>query len=40
MDTVVRISDQRVERTLETTGTVKQIQINRDSAAIAEFERF
>ena len=40
VDSVVLVSEQRVEWTLETSGTVKQVQINRDSAAIAVFERF
>jgi hypothetical protein len=40
VDTVVPVAEQRVEWKMETTGTVKQVQINRDEAAIAEFTRF
>ena len=40
VESVVPVSEPRVEWKLETTGTVKQVQINRDDAAIAEIERF
>jgi aminopeptidase N len=40
VDSVVPVSEQRVDWKLATTGTVKQVQINRDYAAIAVFERF
>ena len=40
VDTVVPVTDQRVEWKVDTPGTVKQVLINRDDAAIAEFERF
>ena len=39
VDSVVPITEQRVEWTIKTDGAVKDVQINRDSAAIAEFER-
>ena len=37
-DIVVPITDMLVERSLPTTEVVRQVQVNRDSAAIAEFE--
>jgi hypothetical protein len=40
VDTVVPVVEQRVDWKMETTGTVRQVQINRDDAAIAEFSRF
>jgi aminopeptidase N len=40
VDSVVPVSEQRVDWKLATTRTVKQVQINRDYAAIAVFERF
>ena len=40
VDSVVPVDEQRVEWKLATTGTVRQIQINRDHAAIAVFDRF
>ena len=36
---VVPVTDSRVERTIRTTGPVRQVQVNRDYGAIAEFER-
>ena len=36
---VVPVTESVVERTIPTTGLVRQVQINRDYAAIAEFER-
>jgi hypothetical protein len=37
-DIVVPVTDMVVERSLPTTEVVRQVQVNRDSAAIAEFE--
>jgi peptidase M1-like protein len=37
-DVVVPVTDMVVERSLPTTEVVRQVQVNRDSAAIAEFE--
>jgi aminopeptidase N len=37
-DVVVPISERRVDQRIETTGLVRQVQINRDNAAIAEFD--
>jgi hypothetical protein len=34
----VPISERRVDQRIETTGLVRQVQINRDNAAIAEFD--
>ena len=39
-DTVVAVTDPRVEWKMRPVGTVKQVQINRDYAAVAIFERF
>jgi hypothetical protein len=36
---VVPVTDSRVERTIRTTGVVRQVQVNRDYGAIAEFQR-
>jgi hypothetical protein len=36
---VVPVTDSRVERTIPTTGLVRQVQVNRDYAAIAEFDQ-
>jgi hypothetical protein len=38
-DVVVSIAEQRSEHTINTTGQVRQVQINRDNAAIAEFDQ-
>jgi hypothetical protein len=40
VDSVVPVNEQRVEWKLATTGTVREIEINRDHAAIAVFDRF
>ena len=40
VDAVVPVADTRVEAQFPADGVLKQIQINRDSAAIAVFERF
>jgi len=37
-DVVVQVSDAQVEKTIATTGPVRQVQINRDNAA-AEFDQ-
>jgi len=37
-DVVVAVTDKHVEQRIPTTGVVKEVQINRDSAAIAKFE--
>lgn len=37
-EVVVPVTDRQVERTIPTKGAVRQVQINRDSAALAEFE--
>jgi hypothetical protein len=37
-DVVVAVTDKHVEQHIPTTGVVKEVQINRDSAAIAKFE--
>jgi aminopeptidase N len=37
-DIIVPVTDMVVERSLPTTEVVRQVQVNRDSAAIAEFE--
>jgi hypothetical protein len=37
-DIVVPLTETIVERSLPTTEAVRQVQVNRDSAAIAEFE--
>jgi hypothetical protein len=38
MDVVVPVTEAVVERSIPTTDLVRQVQVNRDSAAIAEFE--
>ena len=38
MDVVVPVTESVVERSIATTDLVRQVQVNRDSAAIAEFE--
>ena len=38
-DVLVVMSDRRLEQTIESAKRVRQLQINRDSAALAEFER-
>jgi hypothetical protein len=35
---VVELSEAVVETTIRTDGTVRQVQVNRDNAALAEFE--
>ena len=37
-DVVVPVTDSRVERTVSDDGAGRQVQVNRDSAALAEFE--
>ena len=37
-DVVVPVTERRVDWTVPTNGTVRQVQINRDNAAIAEFD--
>jgi hypothetical protein len=37
-DVVVPVTEAVVERSIPTTDLVRQVQVNRDSAAIAEFE--
>ena len=37
-DVVVAVTDARVERHIPTTGTVREVQINRDSASLARFD--
>ena len=39
-DEVVAVTDQLVEWTMATERPVKQVQVNRDYAAVAIFERF
>ena len=38
-DVVVKVTDARVDQTIVTTGAVRQVQINRDNAAVAEFDQ-
>jgi len=38
-DVVVKVTDARVDQTIVTTGAVRQVQINRDNAALAEFDQ-
>jgi hypothetical protein len=38
-DVVVAIGEATVERLIPTTGTVREVQVNRDSGSLAEFER-
>jgi len=38
-DVVVKVTDAQVEQTIPTTGAVRQVQINRDNAALAEFDQ-
>ena len=38
-DVVVAVTDRRVEWKMPTTGQVRQVEINRDQAAIAEFDQ-
>ena len=38
-DVVVPVTEQQVERTIPTDGLVRQVQVNRDNAALAEFDR-
>jgi hypothetical protein len=37
-DVMVPVTDKQVERTIPTSGQVRQVQVNRDFAALAEFE--
>jgi hypothetical protein len=37
-DVMVPVDDKQVERTIPTDGVVREVQINRDSAALAEFD--
>jgi len=37
-DVVVPLTEAVVERSIPTTDLVRQVQVNRDSAALAEFE--
>ena len=37
-DVVVPLTDRQVERRIPASGAVRQVQVNRDSAALAEFE--
>jgi hypothetical protein len=37
-DVVIPVTEAIVERSLPTTEAVRQVQVNRDSAAVAEFE--
>ena len=36
-DVLVPVSDTHVEQRIPTSGTVREVQINRDSAALARF---
>ena len=36
-DVIVPVSEARVEQRIATTGTVRDVQVNRDSAALARF---
>jgi hypothetical protein len=38
-DVAVPVTEKQVERTIPTAGIVRQVQVNRDSAALAEFEQ-
>ncbi len=38
-DVVVQVSEQQVEQVIPAAGQVRQVQINRDNAAIAEFDQ-
>jgi hypothetical protein len=38
-DVVVLLTEQQAERTIQTAGPVRQVQINRDNAALAEFDQ-
>ena len=37
-DVVVELSEAVVEQTIRTDGPVRQVQVNRDNAALAEFQ--
>jgi aminopeptidase N len=37
-DVVVRVTERRIEQKIETDGSVRQVQVNRDNAAIALFD--
>jgi hypothetical protein len=37
-DVMVPVTDQRVEQRIPVEGPVRQVQVNRDSAALAEFD--
>jgi len=36
---VVKVTDAQVEQTIPTAGAVRQVQVNRDNAALAEFDQ-
>ena len=38
-DVIVQLDDRHVEQKIPTTGTVKQVQVNRDFSAVAQFEQ-
>ena len=38
-DTVVPVTEERTQRDLPVTGAVRQVQVNRDYAAVAVFDR-
>jgi hypothetical protein len=38
MDVMVPLTEAVVEKAIPTTEAVRQVQVNRDSAAVAEFE--
>ena len=38
-DVVVKVTDAQVEQTIPTAGAVRQVQVNRDNAALAEFDQ-
>jgi hypothetical protein len=38
-DVVVKVTDAQVEQTIPAVGAVRQVQVNRDNAALAEFEQ-
>jgi hypothetical protein len=38
-DVIVQVDDSRVEQRIPTSGLVRQVQVNRDFAAVAQFEQ-
>jgi aminopeptidase N len=38
-DVILPLTDRQTERTIPTSGTVRRVEVNRDNAALAEFEQ-